>query len=36
MNDQEEDDLRTTVLAVSMAAGLTLLGVLSAVTLSVI
>jgi hypothetical protein len=36
MNDQEEDDLRTTVLAVSTAAGLTFLGVLTAVTLSVI
>ncbi len=36
MNDQDEDDLRTTVLAVSIAAGLTFLGVHSAVTLSVI
>jgi hypothetical protein len=34
MNDQEEDELRTTVLAVSTAAGLALLGVLTAITLS--
>jgi hypothetical protein len=34
MNDQDEDELRTVVLAVSTATGLTILGVLTAVTLS--
>ena len=34
MNDQEEDELRAVVLAVSTAAGLSILGVLTAVTLS--
>jgi len=36
MSDQEEDELRTLVLSVSTAFGLSLLGVLTAVAISVI